>query len=216
MPFLPQLVRPTQVLEGIDLELAPLLLGYVVTRPKPTCEFILASENGDPVLAWWRYGLGMTVAFTSDAKARWASEWLAWPDFGPFWAQVIRHAMRKNESRGIFVDIESSDGSAKVMMDTVDAAGRFIDQAETTLTVIGPRLKTEKIAMLSNRSGSLRSNDRNEATRRLPNRLGAETGRSQFGTPITRPGRRLPGRITAATNRHGDTEANRQSQRRHL
>ncbi len=147
LPFLPQLVRPTQVLEGIDLELAPLLLGYVVTRPKPTCEFILASENGDPVLAWWRYGLGMTVAFTSDAKARWASEWLAWPDFGTFWAQVIRHAMRKNESRGIFVDIETGDGSAKVTMDTVDPAGRFIDQAETTLTVIDPRLKTEKIPM---------------------------------------------------------------------
>ena len=89
----------------------------------------------------------MTVAFTSDAKARWASEWLAWPDFGPFWAQVVRHPMRKNESRGIFVDIESSDASAKVMMDTVDAAGRFIDQAETKLTVIGPRLKTEKIPM---------------------------------------------------------------------
>ena len=40
LPFLPQQVRPTQVLEGIELDLAPLLLGYVVTRPKPTSEFI--------------------------------------------------------------------------------------------------------------------------------------------------------------------------------
>lgn len=147
LPFMAQVVRPTQVLEGIDLELAPLLLGYVVTRPKPTCEFILASENGDPLLAWWRYGLGMTVAFTSDAKARWAAEWLAWPDFGPFWAQVIRHAMRKNDTRGIFVEVKPGDGETMISMDAVDDQGSFVDGQATTLTIIDPQLKTRKIDM---------------------------------------------------------------------
>lgn len=147
LPFLPQLVRPTQVLEGIDLELSPLLLGYVVTRPKPTSEFILASESGDPLLVWWRYGLGMTVAFTSDAKSRWAAEWLSWPDFGPFWAQIIRHAMRKNHSRGIFVEVETSHGRTTVAMDTVDDQGAFINDAPTQLTVIDPRMETLKLEM---------------------------------------------------------------------
>ncbi|TWU06373.1 VWA domain-containing protein [Stieleria varia] len=153
LPFLPQVVRPTQVLEGIDLEFAPLLLGYVVTRPKPTCEFVLASESGDPLLAWWRYGLGMTVAFTSDAKARWAAEWLAWPDFGPFWAQVIRHAMRKNDARGIFVDIQTDDERTTVQMDVVDDDGNFIDERPTTVTVIDPQLKLEKIEMRQTAAG---------------------------------------------------------------
>ena len=57
-PFLPQVVRPTQALAEIDFASAPFLLGYVVTRPKPTSEVILATESGDPLLAWWRYGLG--------------------------------------------------------------------------------------------------------------------------------------------------------------
>ena len=61
-PFIPQVIRPTQALAGIDFESAPFLLGYVMTRPKATCELILASEQGDPLLAWWRYGLGTTVA----------------------------------------------------------------------------------------------------------------------------------------------------------
>lgn len=153
LPFLPQVVRPTQVLQGIDMELSPLLLGYVVTRPKPTCEFILASESGDPLLAWWRYGLGMTVAFTSDAKARWAAEWLAWPDFGPFWAQVIRHAMRKNDAKGIFVEISTDDGATNVRMDAVDVDGNFIDDSLTTVTVIDPRLKLDEISMTQTASG---------------------------------------------------------------
>ena len=67
-PFMPQVVRPTKALAEIDFATAPFLLGYVVTRPKPTSEVILATESGDPLLTWWRYGLGMCVAFTSDAK----------------------------------------------------------------------------------------------------------------------------------------------------
>lgn len=153
LPFLAQVVRPTQVLEGIDLELSPLLLGYVVTRPKPTSEFILASENGDPLLAWWRYGLGMTVAFTSDAKSRWAAEWLSWPDFGPFWAQIIRHAMRKNDTRGIFVEVKPGDGETTIVMDAVDDQGAFIDDQATTLTVIDPQLKTRKVEMKQSAPG---------------------------------------------------------------
>ncbi len=147
LPFVPQLVRPTSVLDGIELDLSPLLLGYVVTRPKPTAEFILASESGDPLLVWWRYGLGMSVAFTSDAKNRWAGEWMTWPDFGTFWAQIIRHAMRKDDNRGVFVEVERSGNQTRVVMDAGDDNGRFIDEAETRLTVIDPRLKNEKIAM---------------------------------------------------------------------
>jgi hypothetical protein len=147
LPFTPQLVRPTSVLDGIEIDLAPLLLGYVVTRPKPTAEFILASESGDPLLVWWRYGLGMSVAFTSDAKNRWAGEWLSWPDFGTFWAQVIRHAMRKEDNRGVFVEVNRQGDQTLVAMDAVDIDGRFVNQAETKLTWIDPRLGREQMVM---------------------------------------------------------------------
>jgi len=147
LPFVPQLIRPTQVLRNVPLDTAPFLLGYVVTRPKPTSEFILASESGDPVLVWWRYGLGMTVAFTSDAKSRWAAEWLSWPDFGTFWAQVARHAMRKSEAKGVFVELFRKGNKATVTLDAVDPAGKFVNASDTNLTLIQPSLKTENLSM---------------------------------------------------------------------
>ncbi len=147
LPFVPILVRPTQVLAGIDLETAPFLLGYVITKPKPTSEFILASETGDPVLVWWRYGLGMTAAFTSDAKSQWAAEWLTWPNFGPFWAQVIRHCMRKSESKGVFVEVRRQGNLSRVIVDSVDPSGKFINQASTKMTVIAPRLERTQIEL---------------------------------------------------------------------
>ena len=135
-PFTPQVVRTTKALAGLDVDASPLLLGYVVTRLKPTSEPILASENGDPLLTWWRYGLGMSVAFTSDAKSRWAAEWLAWPNYGKFWAQVVRQAMRKSESKGVVVQVDQKDRSASVTLDAIDPSGRFLNDADTMMTVI--------------------------------------------------------------------------------
>lgn len=147
-PFLPQTVRPTKVLSDIDFETAPFLLGYVVTRPKPTCELILATESRDPLLAWWRYGLGMTVAFTSDAKTRWAAEWLTWPGYSKFWAQIVRHAMRKSEAKGIVVQVDQKNRRATISLDSIDPTGKFLNLAETELNVINPQLGKKKLAML--------------------------------------------------------------------
>ncbi|MDZ4778696.1 MAG: VWA domain-containing protein [Planctomycetia bacterium] len=143
-PFVPQVIRATHALREVDMESAPFLLGYVMTRPKPTCEVILATEKGDPLLAWWRYGLGMTAAFTSDAKSRWAAEWMTWPGFGKFWTQVIRQTMRKSDARGIVVDTKRQGGAADLTVDAVSDLGQFLNGAEVELTVIDPQLKREK------------------------------------------------------------------------
>jgi len=152
-PFQPQTIRPTQALAGLEVETAPPLLGYVVTRNKPTSEPILATESGDPLLTWWRYGLGMSVAFTSDAKSRWAAEWTAWPTFGKFWAQIVRHAMRKNEAKGIVVQVDQKNRQATVSLDAIDPSGRFLNGAETELTVIDAQLGKKSITMAQTAPG---------------------------------------------------------------
>ncbi|MCI0358557.1 MAG: FixH family protein [Planctomycetaceae bacterium] len=152
-PFVPQVVRTTQTFADIDLENAPFLLGYVMTRPKPTCEVILASEKGDPLLVWWRYGLGMTVAFTSDAKSRWAAEWVSWPGYSKFWAQLVRQTMRKSDAKGVAVDIVQRGGRATLTLDAADPAGRFINGAQTQLTLIDPQLATKSVPLAQTAPG---------------------------------------------------------------
>ncbi|MAT16424.1 MAG: chloride channel protein [Planctomyces sp.] len=146
-PFIPQQIRATPVLDDVDMESAPFLLGYVVTRPKATSEVILSTESGDPLLVWWRYGLGMSVAFTSDANSRWAAEWLSWPGYSKFWAQLIRNTMRKSESKGVSVALTREDQQATLELDAVNLAGQFLNNAETELTLIDPLLKKENIKL---------------------------------------------------------------------
>lgn len=152
-PFTPIVVRPSQAIANIKFDDAPFLLGYVTTRPKPTSELILSTEKGDPLLAWWRYGLGMTVAFTSDAKSRWAAEWLSWPGYSKLWSQVVRHAMRKSDAKGVFVQTTQKDGVATVTLDAVQNDGRFLNEAPAELTVIEPHGDEKKLPLTQTAPG---------------------------------------------------------------
>jgi len=156
-PFVPQVIRATRALADIDMEAAPFLLGYVMTRPKPTCEVILATEKGDPLLAWWRYGLGMTAAFTSDAKSRWAAEWLTWPGYGKFWTQVVRHTMRKSETRGMQLTAARNGNQTEFLVDAVNDTGQFLNLSEIEMTVINPMLRTEKKSLRQTAPGRYRA-----------------------------------------------------------
>jgi hypothetical protein len=186
-PFLPIVTRPTQAMQAVDLESAPFLLGYVVTRPKPTAEIILATESGDPLLAWWRYGLGMAVAFTSDAKNRWAAEWVSWPQFSRFWAQVIRHCMRKGEARGVRVTVDRKGDRATIKVDAITPNGRYLNDAVAELTVIGPDLERTQLTMVQTAPG------RYEATfdTKAPGAYHLETKQGRDGKVLQRQSRGL-------------------------
>lgn len=146
-PFVPQVIRATRALQEIDFESAPLLLGYVRTRPKPTSEVILATEKGDPLLSWWRYGLGMTAAFTSDAKSRWAAEWLTWPGYGKFWTQVVRQIMRQSDSKGMQVSLTRQGSKTFVSVDAFTDSGQFLNDADATLVAIDPSLQKRQFRL---------------------------------------------------------------------
>ncbi len=152
-PFIPQRIKPTQVLSGIDLELAPFLLGYVATQPRPTAEVFLVSDRGDPLLASWQYGLGKSVAFTSDAKARWASDWLDWGGYGKFWTQLVRDTMRKATLSNFQAEIKKEKGMAHLAIDALDDAGDFLNQLESDVSLISPDLKKKQLAVTQTAPG---------------------------------------------------------------
>ena len=137
-PFVPVPAAPSPLAAGIDWKNCPPLLGYNSTKPKPSADIALATELGEPLLASWRYGLGQTAAFTSDATARWAGEWLTWDGYGKFWAQVVRGLLRKNEQAAFQVRQTELDGGRRLRLD-IDALtpeGGFRDGLPIDITAL--------------------------------------------------------------------------------
>jgi uncharacterized membrane protein len=86
----PKIVKQAGILEGVGMESVPQLKGYVRYTARPTSDTILSADREDPLLVRWQYGLGRTSVFTSDAKNRWAANWVTWPGFDKLWANVFR------------------------------------------------------------------------------------------------------------------------------
>ncbi len=134
--FFPRLASVSPMLSGID-EVPP-LIGYVATTPKPAGQVILATHQQDPLLAAWQYGLGRATAWTSDATARWAQQWVDWDGFARFWAQVVRWTIVERTDAPLEVSVEMRGEKALVSVDAVDESGAFINGLEASVSLVGP------------------------------------------------------------------------------
>lgn len=137
-PFLAKPVRAVDFLEGVPWSEAPFLLGYVRTKPKATSETWLVTERGDPLLTTWRFGLGTTAAFTSDARNRWAVEWLRWPGFGKFWAQLLRKISRPPSIGLSEIEVASNGANATVTVNALDQDELFPTESTGSLKLSTP------------------------------------------------------------------------------
>jgi Ca-activated chloride channel family protein len=133
-----RVAKRVEAIEGINIESAPPLHGYVTTKPKPTGEVILISDLGEPILARWRYGVGTSVAWTSDIKNRWSVDWLRWGSYPKFWAQVVRTSMRRKVYDSYDLYAKVVDGRALVTVDAIDSGDKFVNELDTKLEIIDP------------------------------------------------------------------------------
>ena len=138
-PFRPTVAAGShEVIQDVDWRNTPPLGGYVATTLKGTAEMLLMTHQEDPLLAVWRYGLGRTAVFTSDAKSKWAVLWLRWPEFNKFWAQLTRWTLRTGSRSDTVATVERRDGIGEVSVEAIDTKGEFINFLDSQVGVVGP------------------------------------------------------------------------------
>jgi Ca-activated chloride channel homolog len=110
----PHVVEHAEILDGVDIENAPALLGYIRFEAKPTADTILDADEKDPLLVRWQYGLGRAAVFTSDAKNRWAANWVTWPGFDRLWANTFRDLLPHAQQSEASADFDRASGELVV------------------------------------------------------------------------------------------------------
>jgi uncharacterized membrane protein/Mg-chelatase subunit ChlD len=146
--FTPQVQSNSTVLKGISG--LPQLLGYVATSPRTAAQgarVILSGKEGDPILATRQYGLGKSVAFTSDARQRWAAPWLPWSGYSKFWSQAVRWSMRSGTASDLQTDVEIDKGRGRVTIEAVDAQGNFQNFLNPKARLVPPDFKSRDLAL---------------------------------------------------------------------
>lgn len=91
--FTPVFRDPDPILRGVSF-MMPVMHGYAVTSPRTTAVIPIISQRGDPIIGFWRYGLGKAAIFTGDDGSSWSKDWLSWEGFGRLWVQLVARTMR--------------------------------------------------------------------------------------------------------------------------
>lgn len=138
-PFTPQLRSSSEVVRGIGAGEYPKLLGYVATTPKARAETPLWTDKGDPLLAHWQYGLGRAVAFTSDAKAKWATLWLSWDRYRQFWSQIAQWSLRRLENADFTTEVSVDKGEGLINVEALDDQGNYRNFLNLQTVVVSPK-----------------------------------------------------------------------------
>ena len=192
-PFKPVLASPAhEAIQDIDWKEAPPLGGYVATTLKGTADLVLMTHQEDPLLATWRYGLGRSVAFTSDAKAKWGVLWVRWGAFNKFWSQVTRWTLRTGTRSDTVATVSRTDDVGEVLVDADRPQGRVHQLPR----LAGRRRRAEQAAR-RRRAGADRPGP---LSRPVPGRSGGRLPR-RHGPAASGPDGRLPARGTGGTVR---------------
>ena len=139
--FQPVPSATSEILDGLDAGRLPQLLGYNATTAKGTATVALLTARDDPLLAQWQYGLGRSVAWTSDTRQTWATPWIGTPEFGTMTAQLVAWTLPPQDSEGI--DVQFSPGEAgelNVEVTSFDDEGGPRNFYRTVLRLVSPDL----------------------------------------------------------------------------
>jgi uncharacterized membrane protein len=140
-PFQPVPSAPSEILRGLDPGRLPSLLGYNATTAKGTATVALLTGRDDPLLAQWQYGLGRSVAWTSDARQQWAAPWIGTVAFGTLAAQLVAWTLPPQDEQGIDVRFSPGrDGELNVEVTSIDDDGAPRNFYRTVLRLVAPDL----------------------------------------------------------------------------
>ena len=141
-PFQPVIVVPNApIVLGIGIP--PELQGYVSTTEKEAAQVFIHSHKDEPILAGWNFGLGKSVAWTSDVQPVWAKAWISWENFGKFWGQAVNWILPATDTEVDFdLSVSLQHGVAQANIDT-----RTASQASYKLHVVTPEGTSESVEM---------------------------------------------------------------------
>ena len=151
--FQPVPGAPSQVLAGLPADALPALSGYNGTTAKQSATVGLWSHLEDPVLAHWQYGLGRSVAWTSDLKNQWASDWTNWGGFADFVLQLVDWSVPEPDDTGLDLDAELDGGHLSLRLNARSDSGSARDFLNVEARISGPEAESFSVDLVQSESG---------------------------------------------------------------
>lgn len=141
--FIPAIANVHPVLAGVAEQGLPSLLGYIASTPKSTSRVVLTSDQEDPILTVWQYGLGKTAAWNSDISGIWSSNYVVWEKNIKLWQNLINWTIEKYREDDLIIETELQGGKGIISLTNKVNS----DELETKATIVTPSLESREVTL---------------------------------------------------------------------
>jgi uncharacterized membrane protein len=159
--FAPSIALQAPVVRGLsDL---PALYGYNGAEIKEAARAIIVTPDGKPVLAQWQYGLGRSVAWTSDFKGQWGRDWVGWDQFPRFIGGFADMLLPPRTAGTLTLRASTVGTQSAFELTAQDDQGRMINELALQGRLIDPENKGAPLTFTQVGAGRYRANVSTEA-----------------------------------------------------
>ncbi len=117
--------------ELVEAANLPHLEGYVLTYRKETSQTALESQNGDPVLSFWRYGLGKVAVLNTDLEGRWSKKLIQWDQLSKLFGQTLSRVYSEHMPSSEEITIRTERIGSRLLVNVdLQEAGRWVNGAQ--------------------------------------------------------------------------------------
>ncbi len=141
--FTPVITNQHNILSDAASNGLPTLLGYVGATPKSTARMLLASDQEDPILTVWQYGLGKTIAWNSDISGKWSANYVGWQKNITLWQNMINWTIEKYEDENMTAEVLQEGGKGVINVKTENQG----EQLDTRAVVVYPDMTNQEIPL---------------------------------------------------------------------
>jgi len=141
--FTPVITNQHNIIADAASDGLPSLLGYIAATPKSTARMLLASDQEDPILTVWQYGLGKTIAWNSDISGKWSANYVGWGDNISLWQNMINWTIEKYESDNLTAEVVQEGGKGVISVQAENAS----EQLETTAVIVSPDMTSQEVSL---------------------------------------------------------------------
>jgi Ca-activated chloride channel homolog len=120
----------------------PQMNAYIATTPKSRAAVPFMSEKEDPVLAEWQYGMGHTIAFTSDLSGKWSGDWARWERWPAFISHMVTRTLPQYETEPYRVSLDKKEGSTIVSLEAANGGEHTLPLETSVVSENGEQIST--------------------------------------------------------------------------
>ena len=139
----------SKLIEGLYQDGLPHINGYIATSTKTGAREVISTDEDDPLLSSWQYGLGTAISWMSNASGSWDESLIRMDDYAAMWRRMIDMASMEGDAGNDTLTFNKRRGVLQIDYQ----AAEYSENSKVTGVYTTPSGETKEISLISDNPG---------------------------------------------------------------